>query len=76
MPRKKELNIVVAYGATGIVINDLGPEKSPRFELYDTINKTVLKRSNNPHNFDEIIIKKWEKEQNDGLWFFKQKQKK
>lgn len=57
--RKKNLNIVVRYGDTGIVINDLGPDKSPRFELYDLTNKISIKKSNNPYDFDKIMLKKW-----------------
>ena len=55
MGRKKNLNIVVSYGSTGMVINDFGPDKSPRFELYDLINKISIKKSNNPYDFDKII---------------------
>lgn len=57
--RKKNLNIVVSYGSTGMVINDFGPDKSPRFELYDLINKISIKKSNNPYDFDKIILEKW-----------------
>ena len=62
MGRKKNLNIVVSYGSTGMVINDFGPGKSPRFELYDLINKISIKKSNNPYDFDKIILEKWRKE--------------
>ena len=34
MPRVENLNIVTTYGETGYIINDLGQNKSPRFELY------------------------------------------
>lgn len=57
MPRVKNLNIVVAYGKTGYVINDLGQDKSPRFELYHIPTKKSIKKSNNPYDFDEIIEK-------------------
>lgn len=57
MPRVKNLNIVVAYGAIGYVINDFGPTKSPRFELYHIPTKKSIKKSNNPYDFDEYINK-------------------
>lgn len=62
MPRTKNLNIVVSYGETGYVINDLGPDKSPRFELYRIYDKKSIKKSNNPLDFDEILWKIWKKE--------------
>ena len=62
MGRKKNLNIIVRYGDTGIVINDLGPDKSPRFELYDLTNKISIKKSNNPYDFDKIMLEKWREE--------------
>ena len=45
MPRTKNLNIVVQYGETGYIINDLGTDKSPRFELYYIPNKKIIKKS-------------------------------
>lgn len=54
MPRVKNLNIIVTYGDTGYVINDFGPDKSPRFELYHIPTKKSIKKSNNPLYFDEI----------------------
>ena len=62
MPRTKNLNIVVSYGETGYVINDLGPDKSPRFELYYTPDKKTIKKSNNPLDFDDILRGIWKKE--------------
>ena len=64
MPRVKNLNIVVAYGETGYVINDLGQDKSPRFELYYIPTKKLIKKSDNPYDFDEYITKVWQKEVN------------
>lgn len=61
MPRTKNLNIVVSYGETGYVINDLGPDKSPRFELYYTPDKKTIKKSNNPLDFDDILWEIWKK---------------
>ena len=55
MPKTKNLNIVVSYGKTGYVINDLGSEKSPRLELYYTPDKKTVKKSNNPLDFDYIL---------------------
>ena len=57
MPRVKNLNIVVAYGKTGYVINDLGQDKSPRFELYHIPTKKSIKKSDNPYDFDEYMNK-------------------
>ena len=62
MPRAKNLNIVVTYGETGYVINDLGQNKSPRFELYHIPTKKSIKKSDNPWDFDNYILKIWEKE--------------
>lgn len=62
MPRVKNLNIVVTYGETGYIINDLGPDKSPRFELYHIYDKKSIKKSNNPYDFDEYMVKVWQKE--------------
>ena len=59
MPRTKNLNIVVSYGDSGYVVNDLGQEKSPRFELYHLPTKKSIKKSNNPIDFDEYVIGKW-----------------
>lgn len=64
MPRTKSLNIVVTYGATGYIVNDFGPDKSPRFELYHIPTKKSIKKSNNPYDFDEYMNKIWRKEVN------------
>lgn len=64
MPRVKNLNIVTTYGNMGYVINDLGKNKSPRFELYYIPTKKSIKKSDNPYDFDEYIIKVWQKEVN------------
>lgn len=64
MARTKNLNIVVDYGNTGYIINDFGPDKSPRFELYYIPTKKSIKKSDNPYDFDEYIIKVWQKEVN------------
>ena len=62
MPRVKNLNIVTTYGETGYVINNLGKDKSPRFELYHILTKKSIKKSNNPYDFDEYMLKIWHKE--------------
>ena len=62
MPRVKNLNIVITYGSTEYIINDLGPTKSPRFELYHIPTKKSIKKSNNPYDFDEYMTKVWQKE--------------
>ena len=61
MPRVKSLNIVVTYGETGYIINDLGTNKSPIFELYHIPTKKSIKKSNNPWNFDKYMNKIWQK---------------
>lgn len=62
MARTKNLNTVVAYGETGYIINDLEPDKSPRFELYHIYDKKSIKKSDNPWDFDGYMLKIWEKE--------------
>lgn len=62
MTRTKNLNIVVTYGDTDYVINDFGPDKSPRFELYHIYDKKSIKKSNNPYDFDKYMAKVWQKE--------------
>lgn len=62
MARTKNLNIVVTYGETGYVINDFGPDKSPRFELYHIYDKKSIKKSDNPWDFDDYMLKIWKKE--------------
>lgn len=62
MARTKNLNIVLTYGDTGYVINDFGPDKSPRFELYHIYDKKSIKKSNNPYDFYEYMVKVWQKE--------------
>lgn len=62
MARTKNLNIVVTYGDTGYIINDFGPDKSPRFELYHIYDKKSIKKSDNPWDFDNYITKIWQKE--------------
>lgn len=54
MARTKTLNFVVAYGDTGYHINDLGANKSPRFELYNENDNKVILKTDNPidcHNW-------------------------
>lgn len=57
MPRVKKLNLVLQYGDTDYYVNDLGVEKSPRFELYNTADKKVIAKSDNPVDFDNWIKK-------------------
>ena len=57
MPRVKKLNIKMTYGDTGWVVNDLGEDKSPRFELYNTNTKQIKSRGNNPLAFDSFMFK-------------------
>ena len=58
MPRIKKLNLKVSYTGTPYAVNDLGKEKHPRFELYDKEKKTVVKRSENPYDFDDYVLGK------------------
>lgn len=67
LARTKSLNIVVSYSDTGYVVNDLGVDKSPRFELYHIPTKKSIKKSNNPIDFDEYMRKIWEKEENEDV---------
>lgn len=55
MARRKALNIVVTYIDTSYVVNDLGWQKDKRFEFYDTNSKSVIAKSDNPTDFDEIV---------------------
>ena len=63
MSKSKNLKIVVTYGDTGYVINDLGQFKSPRFELYHIPTKKSIKKSNNPLDFNKYMDKIWRKEE-------------
>lgn len=64
MARTKNLNIVVTYENTPYVVNDKGADKDPRFELYNLSLKQIIKKSNDPTDFDEVINKIWQKEMN------------
>ena len=55
MPRVKQIHAVVHFVGTDYIINDLGPSKSPRFELYNEKTKTVVQKSNNPLTFDKYM---------------------
>lgn len=57
MARTKQLNLVVRFGGTSYVINDLGFGKSPRFELYNEITQAIEAKSDNPRDFDNIVWK-------------------
>lgn len=52
----KTLNLVLFYTGTDFCVNDRGPDKSPRFELMNQKNKEVIKKSNNPMDFDTYVI--------------------
>lgn len=56
MARTKQLNAVVTYMNTSYIVNDLGENKTPRFELYNTETHSVKLKSNNPLDFDKIIF--------------------
>ena len=58
MPKTKSLNILVRYGHTNLVVNDAFP-KEPRYELYDTAEKKVIRKSDNPLDFDTYVEKIW-----------------
>lgn len=57
MARTKQLNLVIRFGETPYVINDLGFGKSPRFELYNEATKAVEAKSDNPRDFDNVVWK-------------------
>lgn len=59
MPRTKKINAVVQYGDTDWIINDYS---NGQFELYNTITKQILAKSNNPLDFDKHIDKIFGKE--------------
>lgn len=59
MSRTKNLTVVVRYARTNLIINDLGEYKSPRYELYDTVKKQSIKKSDDPLVFDDYVIKIW-----------------
>ena len=59
MPRTKSLNIVVQFGHTNLVVNDLGLGHDPRYELYDTAEKKTIRKSDNPLDFDDYVEKIW-----------------
>lgn len=54
--RIKSLNIVVDYVGTPYITNDLGKDKSPRFELLDETTLKVIEKSDNPMNFHDIVF--------------------
>ena len=62
MARTKQLNLIVRFGGTPYVINDLGFGKSPRFELCNETTKVVEAKSDNPRDFDNIV---WKEDIND-----------
>ena len=55
MPKTKTLNIVVQYVGTDLVVNDLGD----KYELYDTKAKATIKKSEDPLDFDDYVMKIW-----------------
>ena len=55
MSKVKQLRVVVQFVGTDYIINDLGPGKSPRFELYNERTKTIIQKSNNPLTFDKYM---------------------
>ena len=59
MARTKKLNVVVQFGDTGYVINDLGLGKAQRYELYNIKEKKSIKKSNHPLEFDKYMEKIW-----------------
>ena len=59
MPRTKKISAVVQNGDTSWIINDCG---NGQFELYNTITKQILAKSNNPLDFDKHIDKIFGKE--------------
>lgn len=56
MARTKSINAVVSYPGTPYIINDLGANKSPRFELLDKTTLKIIEKSDNPMDFDKIVF--------------------
>lgn len=56
MARTKSIHAVVSYTGTPYIINDLGANKSPRFELLDKTTMKVIEKSDNPIDFDKIVF--------------------
>lgn len=56
MPKQKSLHIVVDYVNTPYVTNDLGKDKSPRFELLDENTKQIVSKSDNLMDFHDIVF--------------------
>jgi hypothetical protein len=54
MARAKKLNICVRLGDTGWVISRCD---NGQFELYNTITKQIMAKSNNPMEFDKYTDK-------------------
>lgn len=48
MARTKQLNFVVEYVNTGYYVNDNGPDKQKRFELYYEPESKIIMKTNNP----------------------------
>lgn len=57
MARTKTLNFVVRYGDSGYYINDLGIDKSPRFELYHEDTKKSILKTDDPTDCHDWIKK-------------------
>ena len=55
---------MVIYGETGYIINNLAPNKSPKFELCHILTKKSIEKSNNLIDFDEYMNKILQKEMN------------
>lgn len=58
MSKQKSLHIVVDYVNTPYVTNDLGKDKSPRFELLDENTKQIISKSDNPMDFHDIVFRR------------------
>lgn len=65
MPRTKKLNLILNYADSGYYVNDLGPLKSPRFELYFVPDKKVIMKSDNPLDFEKKVWKDYESHRKD-----------
>lgn len=67
MAKPKNTNIVVRYVGFNNVVFDHGPNKSPRFELWDEPNNKSLAKSDNPIDFDPMVFGEEWAERND--WY-------
>ena len=58
--KNSKAKVIVTYIGYNMVALDWGPNKSPRFELWDELNKKSIAKSNNPTDFYPVVYgKEW-----------------